>query len=201
MTALILLKDWINTTVEVWKPIEGFPGYDVSNMGRVRTYWRTSGSGRSCVNGQIRGSWTQVIGVTPRLRKLYTDKDGYKTLTLRANDRDYMSRVHQLVGRAFVVNNRPNTAIIPNHINNVPGDNRHNNLSWMTISENTFYGNEIGVGMRGERHGMARLTEASVLEIRAKVKNHEDAIRYASKFGCTYQNIDRIIQRKTWAYV
>jgi hypothetical protein len=35
--------------LEVWRPIEGFPGYEVSNQGRVRSYfgWMGGGAGPS----------------------------------------------------------------------------------------------------------------------------------------------------------
>ena len=193
--ALVLLTDWLQTNVEIWKPIKGFVGYDISSLGNVRTYWKTSSKGRG------RGGWCQILTDSPRLRQPATDKDGYKTIALRRDGQGIAKRVHRLVADAFIVNNRPHLITVPNHINNVPYDNRYDNLSWMTISENTLYGNDIGTGNRGETHGMARLTEGDVREIRAQVKCYADKQKYAAILGCTYQNIDRILKRRTWQHI
>ncbi len=201
MTDLILLQDWYKTSIELWRPVAGFRGYEISNQGRLRSYWRISGTGRSYVGGQFRGSWTQIIGDTPRILKGGTDKDGYKICGLRRDGHTFGKRIHQLVASAFIFNARPGIATIPNHINNVKYDNRVENLNWMTIAENTLYGNEHGNGCRGIRHGMARLSEEDVLHIRATCRTYADALIAAKHYQCTPQNIDRIMKRLTWAHL
>ncbi len=45
---------------EAWKPIPGFSGYEVSSLGRVRTYWHR-------VVGGARGEY--AVGSTPKLMR------------------------------------------------------------------------------------------------------------------------------------
>jgi len=198
--ALVKFTDWNALMPEIWLPVPGFRGYDVSNKGRVRSYWRTSGTGRSCVNGQIRGKWTQLIGNVPKLLSLSPDKDGYLTVALRVNGQTKVRRVHRLVCTTFI-GEPPSETTVTNHFNNVPWDNRLWNLAWNTISENTLHGNEIGVGMRGEKHGMARLTEKEALYIRQSLSTWSEAKQFAQEKGITPQAVMNVMQRKTWRYI
>lgn len=98
MTALILLSEFRKTEIELWRHIEGFLGYEVSNLGRVRSFWRKSGSGRSFVNGQVRGSWTYVLDkTTPFYLKGSLDKDGYRAFALsRRGEKVKLTRAHRI---------------------------------------------------------------------------------------------------------
>jgi len=89
----------------------------------------------------------------------------------------------------------------PAIMNQVKWDNRAENLEWMTIAENTLYGNEYGNGCRGERHGLARLTKLDVLHIRATCFSQADYRNAAAIYNCTYQNIYNIVHKKTWAHL
>jgi hypothetical protein len=52
---------------------------------------------------------------------------------------------------------------------------------------------------KGEKHGRAKLTEAQVLEIRARAD--EDWKDLAEEFGCHSTNIRLIVNRKIWRHV
>jgi len=193
MADLILLKNWIETTIEIWKPVKGFPGYDISNTGKVRSYWGTFTNGKRV--------WAGTLGDTTRLLKATIDKDGYHWVRLADHTGRYRTcRIHRLMGFAFLENDRPN-AIVVHHRNNIPYDNRIDNLEWATISENTLHGNEIGTGNRGITHYKARLTEDDVRHIRATCHTLIDRLKAAKYYQCTRQNIDRIVQRKSWAHL
>lgn len=95
---------------EIWKPIEGFPKYRVSNYGRLKN-----------TKGQI---------LHP-----YTNHKGYLKIGLIGNDgKDHKKRVHRLVAEAFI----PNTNNYPevNHKNLNKRDNEVTNLEWVTGEEN-----------------------------------------------------------------
>lgn len=93
---------------EAWKPIEGFPPYEVSNLGRVRGY--------RCV-----------------LRPC-TDHSGYKGVILYNGSSKSFRSVHRLVASAFCDGWFDGAEV--NHVNGDKSDNRAENLEWVTREEN-----------------------------------------------------------------
>jgi hypothetical protein len=204
MADLILLKDFLATQIELWRPVVGFTGYEVSNLGKVRSFWRTSGAGRSYVNGRVRGNWTQVIGDTPKILQPFVDKDGYEVVGLCRRGRCYRHRAHRLVADAFIVNDRPHIATKVNHLNNVHGDNRAPNLEWCTEKENRDHAIRIGVWPRGVKHGRSKLTVEQVLEIRATVgpeTSWHDRQIIGARYGVSGELLRRIVKRLLWKQV
>lgn len=98
---------------EIWKKIEGYPNYSVSNKGRVRN------------------------DNSDRIR-VPKNKNGYRRINLCRNGFVRNHYIHRLVAEAYVPNpeNKPQV----NHINENKSDNRDVNLEWVTSSENTNYG-------------------------------------------------------------
>lgn len=52
--------------------------------------------------------------------------------------------------------------------------------------------------LAGERHGMAKLTEKNVLEIRRRYAAGESQKRLAESFGVNQPHISRIVRRENW---
>ena len=101
--------------IEIWKEIEGFPKYKVSNMGRVK----------SC-----RGSGL-ILKQNP--------KHGYQTIQLWDNNKKrYDKLIHRLVLVAFIPNPNPDRFKICDHINRNSMDNRVENLRWSTNKLNNY---------------------------------------------------------------
>lgn len=98
---------------EIWKDIDGYNGYQVSNLGRIR----------SCHQGK---DW--------RLQKPTTIKNGYKRVKLAGR----RLLVHRLVAMAFVDGYRD--GLVVNHKNENPADNRASNLEWVTQTQNMRHG-------------------------------------------------------------
>lgn len=112
---------------EVWKDIEGFPGYQVSNIGRVRSFWNNA----------------HVITKEHHILTGAKDKDGYIRVHLHKNLKNENGIVHRLVAKAFIPN--PNDKPQVNHINGIKDDNRVENLEWCTTNENRQHAYDTGL--------------------------------------------------------
>jgi hypothetical protein len=95
---------------EEYRKVEGLRFYSVSNLGNFKNH----------VNGKI--------------FKLQTNRDGYKTINI--NSIQKLFKIHRLVAQAFIPN--PDNKPMVDHINGDRGDNRVENLRWVTNSENNY---------------------------------------------------------------
>ena len=96
---------------EIWKTIEDYPNYMVSNMGRVKS---------------LRGKG--------KILKIKKEKNGYIRINLYKKGVNKHFSVHRLVAQAFIPNpeNKPQI----DHINTNRTDNRVEKLRWVTRIEN-----------------------------------------------------------------
>ena len=100
---------------EIWKPIEGFESYQVSNMGNVKTYKRYK-------DGKL---------LTPR-KSL-----DYLAVMIYDNEKNVSQpRIHTLVANAFVEN--PDNKPCIDHIDQNKHNNCASNLRWATKSDNAM---------------------------------------------------------------
>lgn len=111
---------------ECWKSIPGFPGYEASSEGRVRSTKRR-----------------YLVG--PKIMKPGDNGQGYKYVFLAREDGTHKKYVHELVLSAFH-GPRPE-GYEAAHTNQVRHDNRMINLNWKSKEENTmdkvFHGSMI----------------------------------------------------------
>jgi HNH endonuclease/NUMOD4 motif len=102
---------------EKWRPVVGFDGYDVSNMGRVQSRRFTAGE------------------FAPRVLTPSSLPSGYLRVFLRGGRRRVPCYVHRLVLEAFV-GPPPCESADGTHQNDNPSDNRLANLAWETKPKN-----------------------------------------------------------------
>ena len=109
----------MNFMTEQWRAVNGFPAYEVSDVGRIR---------RSVVarNGRKCGL------LVPRLDRL-----GYLRIGLRANGKKSMCLVHRLVAIAFIPNPLHLSAV--NHKNGINTDVFVTNLEWRSNRGNELH--------------------------------------------------------------
>lgn len=125
--------------MEKWKKAVGYEGYEISNLGNVRSCEKV------CKNG--------VVIPTHQL-SCTIDKNGYRYVVFNKNHIYKRLRVSRLVASAFIPN--PNNLPQVNHKNENRTDDRVENLEWCTAKHNANYGDRnkrISEGNKGKRPG------------------------------------------------
>lgn len=115
--------------MEVWKKIEGFSGYYISNIGRVRSIKRGK----------------------EKILKAKINKYGYYEVALQTDDyKQKMKRVNRLVAEAFIPN--PSNLSEVNHKDENKLNNNVDNLEWLSHGDNSRYSKSMRVAqVDGER--------------------------------------------------
>lgn len=197
---------------EMWKDIKGYEGlYQVSNCGRIKRI--------RFINNIANKPQNKLVGMNK------IDNLGYRTICLCKNGKTKYKRVHRIVAEAFIPN--PQNLPCVNHKDGNKKNNNVENLEWCTHSYNTKHAMKNGLfdmekfrkatrqnvkiaqknssipkGLKGEDSPSAVLKEKDVLEIRRAYSNKEMSSKQLSeKYGVHISTIQRILSRKTWAYL
>ena len=162
---------------ETWKEIKGYPGYEVSNLGNIRSYRNNR--------------WG--LSETPRLLSIYKGNRGYLTVSLGRNN---PKLIHKLVAEAFIPN--PNNYPIVLHNDSNRSNPRWDNLHWGTHSENTFQGVEEGT-VDTAKARRARL-EACVTYVFTSPSGETVIVKNLSEFARKHNlstgNLSSVVQGK-----
>lgn len=168
--------------MEIWKNIEGFENYDVSNYGNIRGLPITTRFG------------TAIKKYPLRFVKKWSDKKGYLYVTLKSNGLKKNLLVHRLVCLAFIENKHKKPQV--NHINGIKSDNNINNLEWCTAKENLKHAVDNGLNLNYGIHNYnSRLSLEEVYFIRSSNLNQREL---ALKFNMAQSSISKIILKKTY---
>jgi len=170
---------------EEWRGIVGFEGYEVSNLGRVRS-WKVIGGHRK------RSS-------EPRIKTLTPDPEGYLNVGLWKNGKTILKGVHRLVLIAFV--GIRSSKIQSRHIDGNPANNLLSNLEWGTAKQNADDRTRHGRTPMASVHYATEFTEETIIEIRRRRAAGERQISLAAEFGITRAGISGICVGRTWASV
>jgi len=183
---------------EDWRPIAGYPGYEISSLGQVRSLSRVDAAGN-----RIKG----------RVLKLRLHTGGYLRVNLCAGKpRDFF--VHRLVLETFVGPCPPGMEGCHNDGNRQ--NNATSNLRWDTRVQNMADKKIHGTEQVGGKHWMVRKPEwvRRGEKVPTSIFNSTDIerIRDMRINGCTYESIARwigstrenigvISRRETWRHV
>lgn len=176
--------------MENWKPIKETNGnYDVSNLGRVRSYLK-----------QSQGCYIKVQE-PQRIIKLQDKTHGYKTLQLWINRKNHTRRVHRLVLEAFIGKCPEGMECCHNDGNK--NNNNLENLRWDTHRNNMLIdGGAKGIIGKGEQNPASKLKETTVRTIKQMAKlgiyTHQEIANY---LGLHRRNVSKIIQGTRWSHI
>jgi len=134
-----------------------------------------------------------------KILKPSTVVGGYHEYFLRKLGERCRGRAHQLVLQAFV-GPKPEGMEI-NHKNGIRTDNRLENLEYVTHQQNVRHCIDVLGFNRGALHGLSKLTDDQIREIRALRKTGLALARIATRFGITASNVFYIAKGKTWSHV
>lgn len=105
---------------EIWKEIEGFKGYYVSNKSRVKS--------------------------DKKVLKQKIGNQGYSLATLFKDGKKFEKTIHRLIAISFIPN--PNNLPTVNHIDGDKANNSIKNLEWASYSENNRHAYRTGLKRR-----------------------------------------------------
>jgi len=175
--------------MENWRTIPGYTRYEISDMGRIKTFnWKNKG--------------------TEAIMKPALDGSGYLRTMLKRDidDKIHTIKVHRLVLITFV--GSPEKDQECNHINGIRSDNRLINLEWVSHSENLKHSFHIGFSSNiGEKNPAATVTEDIVIEIRKNyqygktARNGITKQEIAEKYGVSFEVIKNIVTGRTWKHL
>jgi len=169
--------------VDTWQPIVGYEGrYAISTAYQVASLPR---------KGRLR----------MRILKQSLDGDGRPCVNLYFCGKRTHFKISHLMADAFLPPKSSDDQVL-RHLNDDPTDNRIENLAWGTQKDNMADSLHNGTRPRGITHGMAKLTEDNVREIRrlyatGVFTQQELALR----FGVSCRMIRYIIRNENWKHV
>lgn len=182
--------------MENWKPIPGFEGlYEVSDHGNVRSLDRTIFK-RVVRDGPLVQTRRRGKVLKPAL-----DTHGYPTVNLCVDGVNKSSLVHHLVLTSFV-GPRPEGKEC-RHLDGIRANSRLGNLEWGTNRENYEDRKRHGTVRvpMGSDHGLSKLTDDAVRDIRARSSAGEATNSIAERHGISGTHVRRIVRRQAWGWL
>jgi hypothetical protein len=176
----------LNETPVEYRDVAGFPGYRVGDDGTVWSKWRR-GPNRKMVIGDL---WNKL---KPAL------KSGYPFVVLSGGGRKKQFHVHRLVLEAF-------GGPCPDghecaHDNGIRTDCRLANLLWKTTQANHRDKIRHGTIARGTSHGMCKLDESTVRDIRAAHADGKTTKQLMADYGLSQTHVLAICSFKVWKHI
>lgn len=156
---------------EMWKAIEGYPNYEVSNQGRVKNVRRG-----------------KVVKSSPNVW-------GYLGLSLYNDGNCKRHTIHRLVAEAFIKNDEGKKEV--NHIDGDKLNNCSDNLEWVTRSENMTHAHENGLADMSKAYKKSPKTRGKEIYVydkqTEKEANFKNGAIASRNFGFTESYFSKII--------
>ena len=120
------MKQMMDEDKEIWAPIEGYEGYEISTKGRVRSYWK---------NEMVGGKERIIVSLveTPSYLAIRIES-GYLRVHFGRKGKKIKPRIHRLMAIAFLPN--LNNLECVDHIDGNTLNNSLSNLRWCSKQQN-----------------------------------------------------------------
>ena len=165
--------------MEEWRSIPGYPGYEASSEGRIRSF---------------RSGECKII-------KQHSSQKGYLRANLKhENGKSHCSSAHRFIAMAFIPN--PDNLPEVNHKNGNKTDNRPENLEWVTSSQNHKHAYDV-LGKQSGAKGkhFDRRAKFTPTEVRIIRQTSLGLSELADYFGVDQSTIFLIRKGRTYKYV
>lgn len=173
---------------EEWRAIPGFPGYQVSSLGRVQSFKRG-------------GLFGKIL--SPSVSK----RSGRSMVTMHMEGKPHWRLVARLVCQSFH-GAPPTKRHQAAHGDGNTSNDTKENLSWKTPKENCEDRTRHGRTVMGTKHHAAILTERKVIKIREKHAAMKTAGNgyganksLAEKYGVSIWVIEDVVYRRKWRHI
>jgi len=174
------MSEQIIAEVEEWRPVKGFEGYFVSNLGRIKSSPR-------------RTHRKEII--------LKASGKRYLHVSLYRNGVAINCDVYLVVLKAFLEKDDPERDW-GNHKDGNKKNNRLENLEWSTPSENTNHAHHVlGYKRCGEQCAYSTFTTAQIIEMRKDFRAGVSTGEIAKRLGRNRTTIYAICYRKNWKHI
>jgi len=166
---------------EIWKPISDFPGYEVSNLGQVRSYHQTKPKKEipHILSSKCEGRYNRV--------------------TLCKNRICYSFTVHRLILESFIGKRASGQQC--RHLDGNRINNKLSNLVWGTTKENAMDKIRHGTSNKGEKQNKHKLTDQEVLEIRELYAQEFPTKILAKQYNVQVNTICHVANGSIWKHV
>ena len=171
--------------MEEWITIAGFPHYQVSSFGRVKSLPRSA---------MRKGHKMKVSG---KILKPGKGKRGHLYVNVRHNNKATSLYVHRIVATAFL-GNPPETLNQVAHWDGNPENNNIKNLRWTNQRGNSEdsirHNTSCRPSNRGEGHPRAKLNRQIIEDAKERAMNGESFRRIARSYGVTHLTISNAVK-------
>ena len=171
-----------NPSLEQWKAIPGFPGYEVSDHGRVVS-WRNRWGTRNNFH----------------IFRPHLNSKGYLYVALYKDGKRFNKGIHYLELLSFVGPCPPGMQAC--HNDGIRGNNYIINLRWDTPTNNQRDRLKHGTHLQGEKNPNAKLSDEQVRFIKQSRHNGFSLSYLANLFAVSETLISGIARSKAWKHI
>jgi hypothetical protein len=179
---------------EIFKDIEEFPNYQISNLGRVKALPRKV----KYLHGKT-GNEHFRLTKEKFLSTKNTTGHGYFYVTISINGIGKSRYIHRLVALTFIPN--PDNLPQVNHIDGVKTNNNLDNLEWCTNEYNTQHAIKNGLVSTSEQRSNSCLNNSRVRIIKQLLNKGITPKFLASVYNVTPETIYNIKKEFTWKQI